>query len=220
MFRIFKKRKVKSMQITVDETNLKIVDGKLIIDITADIEKALQVNKVKLSTLKPGEHFMIGDKEFMVLEQKCNSTRIIAADFHLKMKFGENCDWRESDIRKKLNGDYLKEIENYVDSIRILSFDRDLTSLDGLDDFDTCIDRISLLSADEYRKYHKILSVNKEYPDWWYLITSYSTPSNDYATCVCSVNYNGALSWRGCDYYNSVRPFLILDSSILVNQVR
>jgi hypothetical protein len=204
------------MQITVDQTNMKIENGKLIIDITADIEKVLNAGKVQLSTLKVGEHFKIGDREFMVLEQTVNATKVIAADFHMSMKFGDSNDWKESDIRRKLNGDYLKELAAIVGSDSILGFRRDLTSLDGLDDYGYCDDKISLLSAAEYAKYHKILGVNEQYSDWWYLITPYSTPSNDYARGVCCVISSGTLNWYDCGYCYGVRPFLTLDSSILV----
>ena len=217
MLNIFKKRKVKKMQITVDQANMTIVDGKLIIDITSDIEKVLNAGKVQLKTLRVGQHFRIGNREFMVLEQTTNATKVIAADFHMKMDFGNDNDWRESKIRKKLNGDYLKELSDYVGSDNILGFRRDLTSLDGLDDYGYCDDKISLLSAEEYAKYHKILGVNEEYPDWWYLITPYSTPSNDYSRLVCFVRSNGTLDWGGCDYCDGVRPFLTLESSILVS---
>ena len=217
MLNIFKKRKVKKMQITVDQANMTIVDGKLIIDITSDIEKVLNAGKVQLKTLRVGQHFRIGNREFMVLEQTTNANKLIAADFHMQMEFGNNNDWRESKIRKKLNGDYLKELSDYVGSDNILGFRRDLTSLDGLDDYGYCDDKISLLSTDEYRKYHKILGVNEEYSDWWYLITPYSTPSNDYSRCVCYVGSSGALDWYVCDSCNGVRPFLTLDSSILVS---
>jgi len=94
--------------------------------------------------------------------------------------------------------------------------DRDLISLDGLDDYGACTDKVSLLTAAEYAKYHKILGLKSNYPDWWWLITPASTPSNDYARCVCVVISCGFLRWGVCVYSFGVRPFLNLESSIMV----
>ncbi len=44
---------------------------------------------------------------------------------------------------------------------------RDLTSLDGLDDYGVCIDKVSMLTAAEYAKYHKILGVKSKYDCFW-----------------------------------------------------
>ena len=50
-----------------------------------------------------------------------------------------------------------------------------MLSLDGLEDYGTSIDDISLLTVNEYRKYRKILGSNLD--NWWWLITPDSTPS-------------------------------------------
>ena len=115
-----------------------------------------------------------------------------------------------------LNNEYFKKIAAIIGENNIISMDRDLTSLDGLDDYGTCTDKVSLLTAAEYAKYHKILGLKSNYPDWWWLITPASTPSNNYARCVCYVNSYGILGWGGCGYTSGVRPFLNLESSISV----
>lgn len=104
-----------------------------------------------------------------------------------------------------------------VGASNIISMERDLTSLDGLDDYGTCDDKISLLSASEYAKYHKILGLKSNYPDWWWTITPVSTPSNVYTRNVCYVFSNGILSWSDCGCCGGVRPFLNLEPSILVS---
>ena len=93
----------------------------------------------------------------------------------------------------------------------------DITSLDGLDDYGKIVDKIGLLSVEQYKKYHKILGLKSNYSDCWLLCTPYSTPSNDYARLVCVVDRNGTLYWSGRDDSYGVRPFVIFDSSILVN---
>ena len=206
------------MQITIDSANVKIENGKVTIDLNPEQLTALTCsNKVELSTLKSGDEFKLGDEVFIVLEQTDNGTRVISKEFaYEEVKFGDNSNWNTSPIRRMLNNEYFKKIAAIIGENNIISMDRDLTSLDGLDDYGTCTDKISLLTATEYAKYHKILGLKSNYPDWWWLITPASTPSNNYARSVCYVFSNGVLGWRGCGYFYGVRPFLNLESSISV----
>ena len=211
------------MQITIDSANVKIENGKVIIDVDPNQKgwfDAISIAKysVKLSDLKPKDEFKIGDEVFIVLEQTENGTRVIAKEFaYCDVKFGDNSDWKVSPIRKTLNNEYFKKIADIVGEKNILTMDRDLTSLDGLDDYGTCTDKVSLLTSAEYAKYHKILDLKPNYPNSWWLITPASTPSNDYSHYVCFVHSNGILDWLRNGYYRDVRPFLTLRSSILVS---
>ena len=206
------------MQITIDSADVKIENGKVTIDLNPEQFAALTCsNKVELSTLKPKDEFKLGDEVFIVLEQTDNGTRVISKEFaYNDVKFGDNSNWNVSPIRRMLNNEYFKKIAAIIGEKNILSMDRDLTSLDGLDDYGTCTDKVSLLTSVEYAKYHKILGLKSNYPDWWWLITPASTPSNDYSRSVCYVNSNGVLGWNVCDYTYGVRPFLNLESSISV----
>lgn len=206
------------MQITIDSANVKIENGKVTIDLNPEQLAALTCsNKVELSTLKPKDEFRLGDEVFIVLEQTDNGTRVISKEFaYNDVKFGDNSNWNVSPIRKMLNNEYFKKIAAIIGEKNILSMDRDLTSLDGLDDYGTCTDKVSLLTSAEYAKYHKILGLKSNYPDWWWLITPASTPSNDYSRFVCYVGSCGILIWDVCDFSDGVRPFLNLESSISV----
>lgn len=209
------------MQVTIDIANVeKIENGKVTIDLNSEQIAALtHPNMVKLSTLFPKEEFKIGDEVFIVLEQTSNGTRVISKKFvYEKMEFGDNSCWKSSPIRTKLNKEYFRQIADIIGEENILTMVRDLTSLDGLDDYGACIDRVSLLTADEYAKYHKILGLKTNYPKWWWLITPTSTPSNDYSCGVCCVISGGFICWRGCSFAFGVRPVLNLKSSILVRK--
>lgn len=208
----------KKMQITIDSANVKIENGKVTIDLNPEQLAALTCsNKVELSTLKPGDEFKLGDEVFIVMEHTDKGTRVISKEFaYEEVKFGDNSNWNTSPIRRMLNNEYFKKIAAIIGENNIISMDRDLTSLDGLDDYGTCTDKVSLLTAAEYAKYHKILGLKSNYPDWWWLITPASTPSNNYARNVCYVDSDGFLGWDGCDYSGGVRPFLNLESSISV----
>ena len=206
------------MQITIDSANVKIENGKVTIDLKPEqLAELTCSNKVELSTLKPGDEFKLGDEIFIVLEQTNNGTRVIAKEFaYCRVKFGDNSNWKVSPIRKMLNDQYFNKIAIFIGKKNILTMDRDLTSLDGLDDYGTCTDKVSLLTSVEYAKYHKILGLKPDYPSWWWLITPMSTPSNDYVCNVCCVMSNGILGWSDCICSGGVRPFLTLESSISV----
>lgn len=206
------------MQITIDSANVKIENGKVTIDLNPEqLAELTCSNKVELSILKPRDEFRLGDEVFIVLEQTDNGTRVISKEFaYNDAKFGDNSNWNVSPIRRMLNNEYFKKIAAIIGEKNILSMDRDLTSLDGLDDYGTCTDKVSLLTSAEYAKYHKILGLKSNYLDWWWLITSATTPSNECFRGVCYVSFNGILGWVSCGCTCGVRPFLNLESSISV----
>lgn len=120
-------------------------------------------------------------------------------------------NWITSKLRNELNARFLKKITDELGKDAVIEFDRDLLSMDGQTEYGHCKDKISFLTVDEYRKYRKLLpNMDK----WWWLLTPWSTPVNDFSTTItvvsptgnfCNVNYS-------CVY--GVRPVCIFSSSI------
>lgn len=183
------------------------IDGS--IQIIIDTKK----NEIDLLALKAGEMFKVDDVEYIVLEQlDGNQTAIIRKDLlENTMKFdSDDNNWKTSGIREFLNNKYLEEIEKAFGKDRIVEHTIDLLSMDGLDDYGISVDKVSLLTIDQYRKYRKVLSKNLN--NWWWLITPDSTASGwsaRYVRCVRSV---GNVGCDGCGYDLGVRPFFILKS--------
>ena len=166
-----------------------------------------------LLALKAGETFNVNDVEYIVLEQlDGNQTAIIRKELlEDEMEFdSDNNDWRTSSIRGFLNGEYLEEIRKAFGKERIVEHTVDLLSLDGLDDYGTSNDKVSLLTIDQYRKYRKVLGGNLD--DWWWLITPDSTSSGESASYVLYVFSCGGVGYRDCVGGKGVRPFFILQS--------
>lgn len=204
----------------IDLSDVKIKGNKLVINLSPEQLKILTCsilsNKVKLSTLKPKDEFKIGNEVFIVLKQNGDRTEVISKEFAYNHTFGGNSCWKVSNIRTLLNDVYYNKIVKLVGENNIIIMKRDLTSLDGLDDYGICYDRISLLSVSEYAKYHKILGLNSDYSDWWCLITPTSAPSNKFRHDICYVDDEGKVVSFGCNRFCGVRPFFTLTSSIMV----
>lgn len=170
----------------------------------------------ELSSLKPGEVFKKNGTEYIVCEHFENGSTAIIRKECLEdgMEFGDTNNWVESGIRKFLNGQYLKNISDDFGRDNILDHEVDLLSLDGYDDYGRTTDKVSVLTVDQYRKYHKFIG---NIDRWNWLATPYSTPSGTGASDVQVVYGSGCVDWRYSDGRDSVRPFFLLKSSISVS---
>jgi len=130
------------------------------------------------------------------------------------MEFGENNDWRESPIRKKLNDELYQKIIDDLESDTLTTIQVDLFSHDGLRDYEKCEDMVSLLTYDLYRNNRENI---KGIDEWYWTCTPDSTPSGYGSRCVQCVSSGGNVSYYGCVYDWGVRPFFILKSDIFVS---
>lgn len=120
-------------------------------------------------------------------------------------------NWITSKLRNELNARFLKKITDELGKDAVIEFDRDLLSMDGQTEYGHCKDKISFLTVDEYRKYRKLLpNMDK----WWWLLTPWSTPVNDFSTTITVVSPSGLVN--GISYFSDigVRPVCIFSSSI------
>lgn len=179
---------------------------------------------IPIGQVDPG--MVVKTKEGMKLQVldncygECGDVFCITRDILFKKAFDEdNCnDWRKSSLRKYLNGEFFEQLP-FAD--KLISFKRDLTSDDGLKDYGICIDTVSLINDDEYRRYRYQIS-NKENKDgWgWWTVTPYSTPDSGHSNYARGVYSDGS---RGNDnaYYGNcgVSPAFVLLPSFEVELV-
>ena len=160
-----------------------------------------------------GKTVEIAGMEWMILDKTEKGYFAILNGFDEKERTfnsGSN-NWILSKLREELNTKFFKKIADELGEDAVIGFDRDLLSLDGQTEYGHCEDKISLLTVDEYRKYRKLLPNMSK---WWWLITPWSTPANDYNSTLTVVSPSGSI---GCiSYYdsNGVRPVCIFSSSI------
>lgn len=160
-----------------------------------------------------GKAIELAGMEWLILDKTEKGYFAILNGFDGKERTfdSDSNNWISSKLREELNTKFLKKIVDELGEDAVIGFDRDLLSLDGQTEYGHCEDKISLLTVDEYRKYRKLLP---NMPKWWWLITPWSTPVNDYNSTLTVVSPSGLIR---SNYYGGscgVRPVCIFSSSI------
>lgn len=128
--------------------------------------------------------------------------------------FGDNNDWKESPIKKKLNKELFQKIVEELGADALITIRTDLFSHDGLRDYGMCENKVALLTYDMYRNNRENIKNTNFY---YWLVTADSAPSgysSSYVQCVIS---DGGVNYGRCGYARGVRPFFILKSSTFVS---
>lgn len=181
----------------------------------AILKSEKSVSKIP-SGLKTGDTFKIAGLDWKIIDITDKGYSCLCEILEEDMKFDDSSnDWKSSGLREYLNGDFLKKISDEVGEENIVKFERDLLSLDGQTEYEKCEDSVSLLTVDEYRKYRSLIPNEKK---WWWLITPWSTPCNDYKYPVTVVASSGYVGVGSCNGGGGVRPFCIFSSSIFESE--
>ena len=172
------------------------------------------MEKIK-NVKEAGNTFELAGLKWTVLEVTEKGYMCLAERLEDSMQFGNNNNWKESSIRKYLNGEFLEKLAEEVGEENIIEFERDLLSLDGQTEYGSCNDMVSLLNVDEYRKYRKNIT-NAGY--WWWLLTADSTKCNDDEVWIRVVSPSGSINSNFYDSNVGVRPVCIFSSSIFESE--
>lgn len=165
-----------------------------------------------IKTLGKGQHFKCGEKEFVKLVALNGGYLCLAADVWFNACFDKSNsnNWATSSLRKELAA----RIGELIPDENLIPFDRDLTTDDGMTDYGTCTDIVSLLTCDEYRKYRKFIP---NCGKWHWTITADRLEFSHLVRFVYSVG--------NLDYYRAsfggfgVRPLCVLKSDTPVEAV-
>lgn len=172
-------------------------------------------NKKLPAGLSIGDEFQLAGTTWKILNIAGEGYVCLAESIGNKEFDSDDNNWATSKLRSYLNKEFLEKLEKEIGEGNVLGFERNLLSLDGQTEYGSCTDKVSLLTVDEYRKYRKYIpNANK----WWWLISPWSTPCNDYSSTVAVVSPSGRVLNRYCDCYDGVRPFCIFSSSIFESE--
>ena len=187
--------------------NVKVEEINGTTQIVIDIPQA----KMDLTLLNPGDVFEMRGVEYIVCEQFEDGTTAVVRKECLgdTRRFGDNNNWKNSDLRTFLNNEYYNEIKDVFGVENIVDHEVDLLSLDGYDDYGVSTDKVSVMNIDRYRKYHKYIGNTG---NWYWLSTPSSTPSGAGSSDVQCVDDDGDVVWSECGWVRGVRPFFILKS--------
>lgn len=177
------------------------------------IQNQKETAKIPVGDVEIGQ--TICNEKYVVVDRYAHGDTCIVRKETItqNIRFGETNKWAESDLRKYLNTEYLKEIMDEFGEIELHTID--MLSMDGDDSYGKCEDLVSAMTFDRWRKYHKYIG-NADCIEW--LSTPNQTEKSYNTRCVQVVNSNGGVVYDGCGWGDyGVRPFFILKSSILVS---
>lgn len=165
-----------------------------------------------------GEHFAYGKKNCMVLEHMDDGTLCMVLDEDFKSEFGETNNFAESELRKKLNEEYLDEwVKNGASRESFMLMQVDLTANDGLKDYGTCECFLAPRTCDQHRKYRYLIPNPKN--NWEWTATAFSTKNNGYSNVAYPVAGSGGLNYYGyggVSYAHGVRPLFKLNPDAII----
>lgn len=181
----------------------------------AILEATNKVRKIPVG-LEIGDTFEIAGINWKILDITDKGYMCLADKLEDSMEFDERfSDWAGSQLREYLNTEFFEKISDEIGEENIITFNRDLTSLDGQTEYGECEDKVSLLTIDEYRKYRKLIPNTNFY---WWLISPWSTPCNDWNKSVAVVAPAGSIGYGRCNDCRGVRPFCIFSSLIFESE--
>ena len=163
-----------------------------------------------------GEHFVYGKKNCVVLEHMDDGTLCMVLDENFKSGFGKTNNFAESELRKKLNCEYLDEwVKGGADRASFVLMQVDLTANDGLKDYGTCECFLAPRTCDQHRKYRNLIPNPKN--TWEWTATAYSTKNNGCSYIAHQVTSIGGLGYTANVYGAfGVRPLFKLNPESLV----
>lgn len=205
--------------ITIKVNEYRYEHQKYIIDADKVINITIEQNGIQLKNIPAGKTFKIGGEEWIVLEQSGDTTACLRKDlFPGPIKFDDTTNnFTKSYINHYLNVHYKEKLQRLVGGY-LCEHTIDLTADDGLKDYEKCKAYVSLLTCEQYRKYSDImLKYNPK--QWWWLATAYSTYRRKCIELVRFVDGNGILCSSYCRGYGGIRPFIVLNNSLCVDEV-
>lgn len=198
----------------VDNLNVTVSELNNCIEILITEKEDKKGNKT-LGSVIPGNIVTIGMRKYIVLGHEAGTTVLLDANKIDEGAFDEDdSDYKISNVRKYLNDKYYEELCAAVGKDNVIKHSVNLEADDGTNKGAFCDDFVSLITTTNYRRYREYIPAAGYH---WWTATRVTTSDKDYSRCVCCVSSRGVPRWGDCSYRSGVRPFCILNSSILVS---
>lgn len=202
------------MNMTSEQRNLLTVlmNNRAVLE---ELMKVVSTQQRQAKDLQMKESITVASIRWSKFAEDSEGNAYMLADENIyNMEFGDNNDWRESSIKKKLNEELYQKVVAELGTDALVTIQTDLFSHDGLRDYGKCEDNVSLLTYDLYRNNRENI---KDFDEWWWTCTPDSTPSGNDSRYVRYVGSGGCVFYDDCNWDDGgVRPFFILKSSIFV----
>ena len=122
------------MNMTSEQRNLLkvLMNNKVVLE---ELMKAAFIQQKQVKDLQIKESVSIADITWSKFAEDREGNAYMLADENIvSMEFGDNNDWRESQIRKKLNGELYQKIVAELGANALVTIQTDLFSHDGVRD--------------------------------------------------------------------------------------
>lgn len=163
--------------------------------------------------VKDGETFMVEGVEFIKFPSMGGMTPVVTRNIAFTSCFGNDNDFRKSDVLKKLEAEHLPKIIAAIGKENLCTIKTDLSTLDGLKPYGVMESLASLPTLDFYRANVEIFDKYKV-ARWCWLATPESAQPHDDPYWVLCVSPSGGIYGDGYDVDDGVRPFYLFKSSI------
>lgn len=167
----------------------------------------------KIPAVKDGETFIVAGIEFIKFPEVNGTVPAVAKKCLFRSEFGENNDFRCSNVLNRLANEVFPLIAEAVGEENICTVHADLTTLDGLKTYGVMESKVSLPTLDFYRENVDIFDKYKVNA-WWWLATAESAQPHDDPNWITCVAPSGCVNGGYYDIDCGVRPFLSFNSSI------
>lgn len=171
-----------------------------------------------MSNLKVGTVQKIGNRNYIILDIQDDNVICITENFvYENIIFDEDSnDFAQSSILKKLNTEFLSELEESVGKENIEEQEIDLTAMNGSPEYGSIKCKVGLITYDKSRKYHNILKqYQRNLSDWEFTATPWATPNDgNLKYFVCCLLPDGDVDNDDCNCNFGVRAFCIFKSNI------
>lgn len=159
--------------------------------------------------LKPGDTFTCEGIEWIILDDFYGYCLSITAQPIGELPFDteSSSDWTRSSLRRVLNLDFLDRL----DRRHIVFQVPDLTPAEGSGSYGVCLDRVTVLSLSQYRKYGHLLPV---FSNWVWTLTPMQCSTSS-ATVVDVLYGSPDIGPSSCDHaqtFATVFPVCLFNS--------